>query len=392
MDSQDGNLCADSAAEARPQLEWIAGPLPDASEETPPASVDAWLERRLRVFERALTGLEARQEKSEQDLLRRIAMLEERVAVLENRQAPAQEAVPLQQDQTLETAPQLALAFESQNAEPQARPRIGDFLAHARRAANEATASSPLPPVKAKGAPRWMAWTAVGCAAAMTVTALVLGTVAGASVPAGGVAHRQPAEAFGRVVARADSGDPKEQTALALAYLRGEHFAPDHDAAKRWAQAAAEQGDPMAQYLTGAFYQSGEGTAADPAKAFHWFEASALRGNIKAMHNLAIAYAEGKGTAPDAERAAAWFNRAAEEGYKDSQFDLAVLYERGDGVKQNPQSALKWYLIAAHAGDSEAQTRAQQLEQAMAAADVSQAEDQAGQFVATTHDLAANSY
>jgi localization factor PodJL len=108
------------------------------------------------------------------------------------------------------------------------------------------------------------------------------------------------------------------------------------------------------------------------------------------MHNLAIAYAEGEGIDKNPERAAAWFNRAAEQGYKDSQFDLAVLYERGDGVKQDAGRALKWYLVAARAGDAEAQTRATELEKAMGATDVAEAENQSAQFVPMAHDLLAN--
>ena len=53
---------------------------------TPP--VDPWLERRLRVFERALSTLEGRQEKSEQDLVRHVALLEEKLAAAQFATAP----------------------------------------------------------------------------------------------------------------------------------------------------------------------------------------------------------------------------------------------------------------------------------------------------------------
>ena len=43
----------------------------------PTPQTDAWLERRLRVFERALAGLEKRQEKSEQDLTQQLALIGE---------------------------------------------------------------------------------------------------------------------------------------------------------------------------------------------------------------------------------------------------------------------------------------------------------------------------
>jgi len=392
MENQEQDLRTAIADAPKAQLERIPSPsVADAPAEEATPAVDAWLERRLRVFERALGQLEARQEKSERDLIRRIALLEEKLAAYENARAPS--SVPAEPE--IARAPVALMPASVPLSEPAveeiALPEkpLRDFLAHARRAANSA------PPVlshspKAKGTPRWMAWAAVGCACAMTMTALALGTVAGASETTGAVSHGQTAQAFGRVIALADSGDPRDQTVVAFAYLRGQHYASDHQAAGRWAMAAAERGDPMAQYLVGAFYQAGDGVAADPAQAFHWFEAAALRGNLKAMHNLAIAYAEGQGIDKNPERAAAWFNRAAEQGYKDSQFDLAVLYERGDGVKQDAGRALKWYLVAARAGDPEALSRATELEKAMGAADVAAAETQSAQFVPAAHDLLAN--
>jgi len=393
MENQEQDLRTAIASGSGPkaQLERIPSPsAADAPAEEAAPAVDAWLERRLRVFERALGQLEARQEKSERDLIRRIALLEEKLEAYENAPAPSIVAAgePEIASAPIALMPVSVPLSEPEETAPPQKP-IGDFLSHARRAANSATPALPHPP-KAKGTPRWMAWAAVGCACAMTMTALALGTVAGASETAGAVSHGQTAQAFGRVIALADSGDPRDQTVVAFAYLRGQHYAADHAAAERWAMAAAERGDPMAQYLVGAFYQAGDGVAAEPAQAFHWFEAAALRGNLKAMHNLAIAYAEGQGIDKNPERAAAWFNRAAEQGYKDSQFDLAVLYERGDGVKQNAGRALKWYLVAARAGDPEAQTRATELEKAMAAPDVAEAETQSAQFVPTAHDLLAN--
>ncbi|HEV7959844.1 MAG TPA: tetratricopeptide repeat protein [Rhizomicrobium sp.] len=383
----------------RPQLERIASPSAEAaapSQDSVPGAVDAWLERRLRVFERALAQLETRQEKSEQGLSRRIALLEEKIAAYEHgetAQPPAPEPPPVSLKEAVpeSEAPAIAMAaapLAQSPIEPALQKQIGDFLADARRAAKEAAV--PVPPSsKPKGSPRWMAWAAVGCAA-MTVTALALGSRAGASEPVGAVSHSQAAQAFGHVIALADSGDPRDQTVVAFAYLRGEHLVSDHKAAGRWALAAAERGDPMAQYLIGAFYQAGDGVAADPRQAVRWFQASALRGNLKAMHNLAIAYAQGQGIDRNPERAAAWFNRAAEQGYADSQFDLAVLYERGDGVKQNPGNALKWYLIAARGGDKEAGVRAIELKQAMSAFDIAQAEALAAGFTPMAHDQMAN--
>src|ERR1700761_2278242 len=57
---------------------------PKVEQETAVSAPDAWLERRLRVFERALSTLEAKSEAAARDQARVIAQLEERLASLGN--------------------------------------------------------------------------------------------------------------------------------------------------------------------------------------------------------------------------------------------------------------------------------------------------------------------
>ena len=57
-----------------------AEPLPKAAAEPAVSTPDAWLERRLRVFERALTSLEAKAEAAGREQARVIAELEEKLA------------------------------------------------------------------------------------------------------------------------------------------------------------------------------------------------------------------------------------------------------------------------------------------------------------------------
>jgi localization factor PodJL len=276
-------------------------------------------------------------------------------------------------------------ALELDIPPPVSPKEMEDLLANARRVAREAVVEPP--PSKPKRVPHWMAWIAVGCLGMMALTALVLGTVAGASA-GGGVSHRLAAPpSMAQVTVLANKGDARSQTALAFSSINIRH---DAASALHWGLAAAKQGVPMAQYLVATLYQDGASIVADPHQALVWFEAAALRGNVKAMHDLAIAYAEGQGTAHNPARAAAWFNRAAKQGYVDSQFDLAVLYERGDGVRQNPQAALKWYLIAADAGDAQARNRASQLAAEMSPADVARAKEAAENFMPSERDQAAN--
>lgn len=371
-----------------------------ASASPPPAS-DAWLERRLRVFERALAALEARQEKSEQLLNRSVALLEEKIIRPVEKQDPPTPAPVAETESPRETSapkpePMAAVVRMAPlpvlEPEPQAAitpQEMEELLANARRVAREAAVVAPPP--RPRKIPPWIAWAVAGCIIMIVVTALALSNVLGASALADGVRHRQmPPRSLKRVTALADSGDARSQTLLALAYRNGKSIPADRRAALRWGLAAAKQGDPMAQYLLGTFYQDGDGVPADPRQAFGWFEAAALRGNIKAMHDLAIAYAEGRGTIQEPARAAAWFNRAAGQGYLDSQFDLAVLFERGEGVRQNPVAALKWYLIAAKSGDKQARDRADQLAGEMQGDDVARAQSLAARFTPATRDLAAN--
>ncbi len=390
---------ADAAAEPRASLAVANG----APVSAPPT--DAWLERRLRVFERALAGLETRQEKTEQLLNRSVALLEEKIAnpaphpVFHAAMTPDPVAAPAlvpeplpQKAPPAEPRPAAKLtplpALELDTPPPVSPKEMEDLLANARRVARETVIEAPEP--KPKRLPGWMAnwmtWVALGCLVLMALTAVILGTIAGASAGRDGVSHRQVAHPnLAQLTALANKGDARSQTALAFLYVDDKH---DPASALRWGLAAAKQGVPMAQYLVATLYQDGAG--ADPRQAFAWFEAAALRGNVKAMHDLAIAYAEGQGTAHDPARAAAWFNRAAEQGYVDSQFDLAVLYERGDGVRQNPQAALKWYLIAAGAGDAQAKNRAGQLASEMSPSDVARAKNAAENFTPSERDQAAN--
>src|ERR1700722_18126828 len=219
MENQEQDLRAaiTNGSGLKAQLERIpnASAADAPAEEAAPAAVDAWLERRLRVFERALGQLEARQEKAERDLIRRIALLEEKLAAYEKSETvalpmPSSVATP---DPEIARAPVAMMPASVPLSEPAAEEIIlpekplGDFLSHARRAANSATPALPHPP-KAKGTPRWMAWAAVGCACAMTMTALALGTVAGASETAGAGGPNQNPPGVGRRVAPGGSGGP----------------------------------------------------------------------------------------------------------------------------------------------------------------------------------------
>lgn len=334
-----------------------------------PAPADPWLERRLRVFERALTALEAKAEAAARDHALALARLEEKLAGAQSAPEPyvaapvADEpvAAPAPPAPVEDAAPAVEAGETPSPAPPISKDEMLAFLETARRAAREAQEQRDAEAVRARPAP-WRNATVAAMALLTTLAifaVLTLGHAARAPVmTANGDMHRQvAADGVARLMARADSGDAAAQTDLALAYLRGRDVARDDNAAARWAHAAAIHGAPQAQYVLASLIREGRGVAADDDAAFFWFRAAAMAGHVKAMHNLAIAYAEGQGTVKDPATAAAWFARAASKGYRDSAFDLGVLYERGLGVPQNLADALKWYGIAADAGDAQSAQR-----------------------------------
>ena len=71
---QDLAAAIENAPAAQPEI-------PASATQEPPQA-DAWLERRLRVFERALNALEARAETREREQARTIALLEEKLCAL----------------------------------------------------------------------------------------------------------------------------------------------------------------------------------------------------------------------------------------------------------------------------------------------------------------------
>ncbi|HVZ27747.1 MAG TPA: hypothetical protein VG798_03745, partial [Rhizomicrobium sp.] len=289
----------------------------DEAPQPQPPQADPWLERRLRVFERALTALEEKSEKRDHEYRQAIAVLEEKLAGLSGAGrnmvgADATEAV-------IAPAPREAEAGADAVSEPQVleQPETPE--------AEEAAAPAPnplaLPPLEQYGPParadsefleagrraalahaRALEQTArrrpvsrqlLLAAALATVTLLFCAVLAlghaglASAAPAEGTAHRQTALApLAVLAARADSGDVAAQRDLALAYLRGRGVTKDIAAAARWAQAAAEQGDAEAQYLAGCLTRDGAAGLRDPARAFAWFNRAAAAGQLAAMHNL----------------------------------------------------------------------------------------------------------
>src|SRR6185312_12993776 len=338
--------------EAAPEPARPTEPTPKAVSEPSVSTPDAWLERRLRVFERALTALETKAEAREREQARTIAELEEKLAKMDPAAESQAVAAPAQLapvKPAAKPAPKIAhvepleniLAVQAdagddnEDIAPESEPEEENpallaitpapAVSLSREAMAEvvqlarARAAAIEPPPEKQPVPRGrlLAIAALAAAVLLLFVGLSLGKgvlANGASAATeNGVAHRRAAQSpLARVTALADAGDATAQAKLALAYLKGDGVAADPAAALRWSRAAAEGGQPIAQYLMGSFYREGAGlqgnrVPADADAAFRWFDAAASKGNLKAMHNLAIAYAEGLGTDKNEGRAAEWF-------------------------------------------------------------------------------------
>jgi len=384
-------LCAEAGvtlADFRASFTGKADLLQQLMEQKPdlPPPVDPWLERRLRVFERALSALEEKAETRERETRTALARLEEKLTALAGRPEPESAVSPLAPSQAppeaqqpvAEDAPEIPAPPEPEEPNPlllapltpAPAPRLdSEALEQARRAAlahgRRLQKKRQKKRRRAAGVPeRMLVAGLLAILILLACAALTLVNAGGVPMPAkdGMTAARiAPVSPLARLMARADGGEAAAQRELALAYLKGDGVGKDSAAALLWARAAAEGGDAQAQYLLGRLLH--DGAARDAKEALAWFTQAAAAGEVKAMHSLGLAYAQGDGVARDEAAAAAWFARAAARGFPDSIFNLAVLYERGHGVAQDPRQALRWYRAAARAGDGEAAVRARQLAQ-----------------------------
>lgn len=387
-----------------------AAPLPvpeeNSSEPDPAPEIigEGWIERRFRVFERALSLLENKTEGAAAEHSRALAMIEERLygqpgtplpeppPVVAAARPPEEISVP-DMDVSPSVPPAAATPVVMPPLEFQAAAAGFDARKKMRSVLEKMPAAGSAPekqPYLKQMSPWLMAGAGMTGLGLLFGGLLVISAVRNAPKPAVPQAQiaaapkpdvpqkiamagyesadhvvvidatgATPAPAVPQIDLRAERGDAHAKVETALAYLRGQDVEPDAGAAMRWVQAAAAQGDATGQLILGSLYA--KGMAPDPRRAAKWYAAAAAQGNVKAMHNLALAYLAGDGVEKNSATAIEWFTKAANSGYVDSAMNLAVLYDRGEDVDRNPREALYWYDAAAAKGDGEAEGRAKAL-------------------------------
>ena len=394
-----------------------------------PPRADAWLERRLRVFEKTLAEHETRLALAQTDSARALSLVEEttkisgaRLDAFEKRSADLSNDLTTrlsaaekrlrenhselrdkllglsQRVDVLETAAQRTasqtgyvapvIIAEPQAAEepaPAEKPlteAAETYLSAARRAAQTAAALAQMDkPSRKKPARNFWLNRATGMLAACiavififgAMIAFVLGERAGRAIPVRVISTRLVHRAadlamqspLDKLSALAAAGNPQAELLIGLRYLKGRGVAVDQPKAAVWIRKAAAH-YPVAQYWMGQITEHGEGVPADAGEALRWYQAAAMQSNRDAMYNLGVANAEGLGTQRDFAQSARWFAKAAALGVTNAQFNLAVLYERGEGVGQSLSDAYKWYAVAAANGDGESKQRADAIETQLA--------------------------
>ncbi len=97
----------------------------------------------------------------------------------------------------------------------------------------------------------------------------------------------------------AGRGFAPAQTALGIAYYKGEGVPQDHGAAAAWFRQAAEGGYASAQNNLGQLYLNGQGVEKSDAEAMRWFAAAADQGHEAAKANALALYERYRETAVD---------------------------------------------------------------------------------------------
>jgi AcrR family transcriptional regulator len=353
--------------------------------------VDAWLERRLREFERGLVALQdhhTERSTSENAIEERLRKLKESLEALEQRQIAAAEEAARGLAQRLEAsdahlrqqfsdvqaaAGQLAkritalenAAFadnpelfgprefteQASNAAPAENPphqveavepppvlsdlRNDTYLAEARRSAQAAAvAQDDVKQNPPKRTPRAMLYAAAGLLFVFVVllfgAGIFLRNVAMTVQPVH-VATTPAAHAVRREAPRP---------------LR----AKTQDASQSRLTKLAEAGDPTGELLVGLDYLNGNGFAKNDSVAFQWLSRAAAKGQPLAEYNLGTLYQDGRGVRADPVQAFQWYGAAALRGNRRAMHSLAIAYAEGLGTAKNLPEGVRWFERAATLG------------------------------------------
>lgn len=356
----------------------------DAKPEKPsePPRVDAWLERRLRVFEKTLADVEtrlaavqkesgnaaavveentkifgARLDASEKRLAELSGDLSTRMAGAEKRLRDAQTELrtsllnaSMRIDQLEAAARNVAaqtgyippVQIDPVNLEmpapetPAEKPLTAaadTYLSAARRAAKTAAALAEIEQAEKKSKmPPWLNRTN-GMIAGLVVVFFILGAMVSYAVGEN-VGRSTPVRV---VVARS-----------AIQHKTASKAEPVTPLDKLSALASA--GNPRAELLIGLRYLKGDGVAIDKREAAKWILKASAAHDPMAQYWTAELFRHGDGVSPDASEALRWYEAAAGQGNRQAMHNLGVAYAEGLGTQKDYGESARWFTKATALG------------------------------------------
>jgi TPR repeat protein len=114
--------------------------------------------------------------------------------------------------------------------------------------------------------------------------------------------------------------------------------------------ALANAGDPRAELIIGLKYLHGEGIAPDQPRAAQWIARAAQRKEPLAQYWMGMLYERGDGVPADAGEAVRWYEAAAAQGNRKAMHALGVAYAEGRGTQKDLSTAARWFSKAAQLG------------------------------------------
>ncbi len=349
---------------------------------------DAWLERRLRVFEKTLADHETRLATTQTDSAKALSTVEEATKIFGARlDASEKRALELSNDlttrlsaaekrlrenhgelrdkllgisvriDTLEAVAQRTVAEAGyvapivenepeaseeaqapQDATPPEKPltqAAETYLSAARRAAQTAAALAELEKApRRKSARNFWFNRATAVLAACIAMIFVIGALIAFSL----------GEHAGRTTPVRLISAHTDHTALNLS------LASPLDRLSTSALA----GNPQAQLLIGLRYLKGRGVAVNQPEAAKWIRKAAVHYPV-AQYWMGQITEHGQGVSPDAGEALRWYEAAAAQGNRDAMYNLGVAHAEGLGTQRDFVQSAHWFTKAAVLGVTNAQ-------------------------------------
>ncbi|HEY3636945.1 MAG TPA: TetR family transcriptional regulator [Rhizomicrobium sp.] len=353
--------------------------------------VDAWLERRLREFERSLAALEGRhtdRDGAEKTVEERFREIGDSLEILEQKLRGATDEAARSLTQRLDACENRlrGVASDTQADASTLATRITALENAAFAAKPEFFIAPPGPATETGNRAEQQITEPVPEAA--TVEPIVAGAAPGASFLA---SARKSAQAAA-VVRDTHTRKTVKQKSPTMVYLamgslflfvalltaagfllrnsamnvKPLHASPDtrttlHSSTTLLRQVAnknpqfqlrrlAEAGDPRAELLIGLQYMNGTSAPGNDAAAFAWLSRAAAHKQPLAQFELGVMYENGRGVRVDPAQAFRWFESAALKGNRRAMHSLATAYAEGWGTEKNLFESARWYGRAAQLG------------------------------------------